>query len=124
MPLVRIDDITDGMVSKPFKTDDGSGNLKTLMPGTRLSHEQIRKIPIGNRAALFDKGFITANLKRISDTTSGSDRFVVPLGFGHYDVVEGRKLNTSPVDREKARELAGLPPPEAKPARPKARKAR
>ncbi len=123
MPLLRIEDITDGMVSKPFTTDDGSGRLKVLAPGTKLSHEQIRKIPIGNRAALIDKGFITVVPKRVADaTSSGSGRFVVPLGFGYYDVVEGRKLNTSPVDRAKAHELAGLPPPEAK--APKARKAR
>jgi hypothetical protein len=114
MPLLRIDDITDGMVARPFTTDDGTGRLKTLMPGTPLTHEQIRRIPLANRAALIDKGFISVIPKRVADSAAGSDRYVIHLGFGRYDVVEGRKLNHAPLNVEEAHEMAGLPPPAAK----------
>src|SRR6266498_756262 len=110
--MLHIEDIANGMVERSFRLGD-----RILRRGEPVSHEDIRNIPIANRNALIDKGYLRVVPKRVLDAvaqlgvSAEAEKFVVSLGFGRFDVVEGRKINAAPVDRETAYELADLPLP-------------
>lgn len=97
-----------------------SSGGKQLTPGTRLSSEEVLRIPTINRSALINKKYIEVYPKGdlIAPGASGSERFVVSMGFGKFIVLEGKKL-CDPIDREQAYALAGQPVPAGKPSRAK-----
>ena len=106
--MISTDDIAGGKVQQAFRCGD-----RYLMRGTVLSREEICRIPTQNRNALVDKGYIHLQLRGL-DTEVKGERFVVSLGFGRFDVVEGTKLNDAHLSREAAYALAKIPLPEKK----------
>ena len=114
------DNIGGGRVSRAFNF--GS---RRLLAGTVLSRDEILSMAYLNRNALIEKGLLviwppqsrqgaaSEGQPAIGGQTSG-ERFVVPLGFGRYDVVQGRKLNDGPIGREDAYNLAGIEQPQKK----------
>ena len=109
--MISIDEIAGGKVQQAFRMGD-----KYLMRGTVLSREQICRIPTQNRNALIDKGYIHVQLKGMETAEAGGERFVMSLGFGRFDVIEGRKLNEAHLSREAAYALARIPLPDKKTA--------
>ena len=108
--MISTDDIAGGKVQQAFRMGD-----RYLMRGTALSREEICRIPTQNRNALIDKGYIHVQLKGVESAVAG-ERFVVSLGFGRFDVVEGKKLNDKHLSREAAYALAKIPMPDKKTA--------
>lgn len=90
---------------------------KRLLSGHNLTGDEVRSIPHANRVALVEKGFLVLWPVDAGNgpgqQPAGNVRFVRPIGFGRYDVIEGRKLNDEYLDKESAYALAGIEmPPE------------
>lgn len=83
---------------------------KYLVAGTELSREAILGFAHANRNSLIEKGFLTVWPPHAgSNRQGGGERYVISMPFGRgYDVVEGRKLNSEPLTKEQAHELAGI----------------
>jgi len=94
-----------------------SSGGKQLTPGTRLTGDEVRKIPKANRNALVGKHFMELFPAGDVSAPTGGERFVVSMGFGKFVVIEGRKMTAEPLDREQAYALAGQPVPNGKPSR-------
>src|SRR5436189_45618 len=95
---MRAEEIGGAVVRRTFT----SGN-KRLMPGTTLTREEVLAFPTLNRNSLAEKRYIDLFPKNNNaPTTTKAERFVVNAGFGHYHVIEGKKLTDEPVDREQA----------------------
>lgn len=105
MLQMKADQIGGAVVRRVFN----SGG-KQMRPGTYLTAEEVLNFPYANRQALADKHFIELYPKGLAATTK-AERFVVSAGFGRFHVLEGKKLNDEPIDREQAYALAGIPAP-------------
>jgi hypothetical protein len=107
---MRADQIGGAIVRRSFS----SGGTR-LVAGTKLTAEQVLAFPTTNRNALADKRYIDLfPASGDAPTTGSSERFVVSAGFGRFHVIQGKKLNDEPLDREQAYALAGVPaPPQA-----------
>ena len=110
MPLrLSLDQIGGGVVVRPFRR-----GTEFVRVGTNVTPEELMSMTAANRNALLDK-FIRVYPKPPSGVASRSDgvgrgraeRHIVPLGFGHYHVVEGVQLTQKPVTRQEAYSLAG-----------------
>lgn len=98
--------IGGGKVRRMFS----KGSVK-LRPGTVLTGDEVRSIRALNRTALIEKGYL--DIWPVVDVPAeGTARFIRPLGFGRYDVIEGRKLNDEALDKEAAHKMAGIPMPD------------
>ena len=86
------------------------GNVR-MKAGEHLTADEVRSIPLANRRALASAGFIevyparTEVVHRYADPKPG-DRFIVQVGKGQFNVIEGRRLNDEPLTREQAEALA------------------
>jgi len=82
-----------------------------MRPGDHLTADEVRSIPPANRRALASAGFIevyparTEVVHKYAEAKPG-DRFIVAVGKGQYNVIEGHKLNDQPLTREEADALA------------------
>ena len=75
--------------------------------GDELSADEVRAIPVANRRALVDAGYIEVwPMPRRADV-SEMERHVVSRGAGKYDVIAGVKLNDELLSRDEAAALAG-----------------
>lgn len=75
--------------------------IKRLPPGTQLSVEQIEAFANGRR--LIRTGYIETYPPR---PPSETERRIVHIGAGRYDVFEGVKLNDDPLTKDEAEALA------------------
>ncbi|HVM96147.1 MAG TPA: hypothetical protein VMT89_07145 [Candidatus Acidoferrales bacterium] len=85
---------------------------RQLFTGARLTAQEVLSFPKANRNALAEKRYIDLIPK--ADQTSVAakgERFVINAGFGKFYVIEGKKLNDEPIDREQAYALAGTEAP-------------
>jgi hypothetical protein len=87
-------DIGGARVRRRFTLGAGA-----VLAGASLTGDQVRALPIANRRAFVDSGFLEI-------WPVGGERHVVPRGGGKFDVIEGRKLNDAPLSLEDAKELA------------------
>ncbi len=107
MRAISIDKIGAAVVTFPFRMGE-----KWLRSGTQLTHDQLAKMGTTNRNSLIDRNFIYVVPKsmvgQIVDVPMAErqERHVVSRGFGRFDVIEGRKLNDEPLDKEAATALA------------------
>jgi len=85
--------IGGGRVTRRFETGG-----RTFKPGEEISREKILAIPIANRNALINAGFIEI----FPVSAVGGERFLVPMGKGLFHVVEGRRLSSEPLTKEQA----------------------
>jgi hypothetical protein len=97
----QLSEIGGGVVRRRFTM-----NGETLPVGTHLTAAQIASI--ANGRSLIRIGHIHT-YPRIpgSAAEQSGNRFVVNLGFGKFDVIEGRKLNDEPMTKDDALVLAG-----------------
>lgn len=109
MPAMLADEqIGGGTVRRTFKFGDTQ-----VFAGHPLTAEQIIGIPRANRRALVEKTFIDIYPKPPTDLAPAhelprdGERHVVSSGFGKFDVIEGRKLNSAPLTKDEAMTLAG-----------------
>jgi hypothetical protein len=78
-----------------------------LKVGTRLTADEVRAIPMVNRRALSVSGALDIYpLAPGGMAAEDLDRYVIHRGRGEYDVIEGRRLNSEPLSKEKAEALA------------------
>ena len=110
-----VNEIGGAIVRRTFMTGG-----KKLLPGQRLTAEEVLSFPPLNRMALAEKRWIDLIPKASNNRKAPEqgERFVVSAGFGSFHVIEGKKLNDEALDREQAYALAGTVPP--KPVRKKA----
>jgi hypothetical protein len=93
-----------------------------IKPGTLLTAEFIKSLPVNNRNQLIDAHYIEVWPKAdgavsppaASVSGPGAERHVVPLGFGRYTVIEGVMLPDKPLTRAEAYAFAGKQEPEVK----------
>jgi hypothetical protein len=111
--------IGGGRVTRPFKSLQIEPSGRNLRVGRELTAEQIMAIPIKNRRALVERGWIEVwaakRHARATPTPAGVDRHVVQVGFGRhifYNVIEGVKVNDTPLTKEEAMAMAGKTEPE------------
>ncbi len=90
---LNINEIGGGVARRPFVI--GAGYIRA---GTELTLEQLKKMPAQNRTALIESGHI-AVYPRASEFT---ERFMVSLGGGKFNIVEGRVINEEPMTRDEA----------------------
>jgi hypothetical protein len=113
MRPLRIEEIGGAKVRRTFTM--GARRTKA---GELLELGDLARMPVANRNALIEKGFIDVWPKGVGGggvvASEPAERFVVPLGFGRYDVVQGMQLNDRTLDREAAYALAGKPLPAVK----------
>lgn len=89
-------DIGGGRVRRVF-TRAG----ESLKSGYQLSADEILSMPVANRRALIDAGYLEVYPK-----AEGLERFVIQVSKNRYDVIEGRKLNEKGLSEEEANALA------------------
>ena len=84
------------------------GNVR-MKAGEYLTADEVRSIPLPNRRALASAGFIEVYPVRTETVRREikQDRFIVSVGKGQFNVIEGHRLNEQPLDREAAEKLAG-----------------
>lgn len=80
-----------------------------LRGGDMLSGDEVRAIPVANRRALIDAGYIEVWPKSGEAAGSAGERHIVHRGKGQFDVIAGVKLNAEPMSKEDAEELATRP---------------
>jgi len=86
------------------------GNQR-MKAGEHLTADEVRSIPLANRRALASAGYIevyptrTEVVHREAAAKPG-DRFIVSVGKGQFNVIEGHRLNDEPLTREAAEALA------------------
>lgn len=85
---------------------------KELLNGMVLSAGEVENLRPTNRKALIDNGFIQvfpkpmrSHLESDLDATP-VQRHAVSIGFGRWDVIEGKKVNAEPLTKEQAFALA------------------
>lgn len=100
-------DIGGGIVRRRF-----SSGGKEFTNGTVLSAGEIKAMPRNNMNALRDNGYIHIFPKAVRSHLEAApedikmERHVVSRGFGKYDVIEGKVMNTQPLTKETAEHLA------------------
>lgn len=104
--LLREGEIGGGTVRRTFKFGD-----EQVFSGKTLTADQILGMPINNRRALIEKGYISVYPKApdapAAKREAKGERHVVSAGFGRFDVIEGVKLNEASLSKDEAMELAG-----------------
>lgn len=85
---------------------------RELVAGDVLSAADLATIRPANLTALINTGkletFPAAPASGANDEPG--QRFAVHLGFGKYDVIEGRKITDEPITKEEAEALVGAAP--------------
>jgi len=82
------------------------GNV--MKAGKHLSSDEVLAIPIANRRALQDAGYIEVYPKSSpAGKREPETRYRIKVGDGQYDIIEGRKINPKPVSREESDRLMG-----------------
>lgn len=92
-------EIGGGIVRRGFTM-----GAERVRSGRELTKEELLSMPPANRNALVEKKYIELYPER---PAAPGQRHVVSAGFGRFDVIEGRKLNASPMTKEEANKLAG-----------------
>lgn len=87
---------------------------RTVLANEVLTAEQVREIPTTNLKALVNVGYL--ELYPMAPVPKEARRFAIHMGMGKFDVIEGQKLNASPLTQDEA--YAMLP----KDQRPKGRR--
>lgn len=105
--MIGSNEIGGGFVRLRFM--DGTTTMK---PGTPLTAEQIKSWPNGRR--LIQTGHIAVYPPSLASHESAArgivshERHVVSRGFGHWDVIEGRKVNDHALTKDEAEALAAV----------------
>lgn len=100
-------DIGGAIVRRRF-----SQSGKELTNGMVLSPGEVENMNPNNRRALQDNGFIQIFPKPARSHLEADlnavpmQRHAISIGFGKWDVIEGRKVNAEPLTREQAYALA------------------
>jgi len=86
------------------------GNVR-MKAGEHLTADEVRSIPLANRRALSSAGYIEVypsrtEVVRREAAPVKQDRFIVAVGKGQFNVIEGHRLNDEPLSREQAETLA------------------
>lgn len=92
-------DIGGGIVRRRFTIGD-----RDVVFGDRLTAADILAIPLSNRRALVERGHLSV-YPPSGQAADPADRHIANLGFGKFDVIEGRKLNSSPLTKDEAEAL-------------------
>jgi hypothetical protein len=80
-----------------------------LKAGHHLKVDEVLAIPIANRRALIDAGFLEIYPRGAPPSKHNEERFIIRTKGDHdkFDVIAGHKLNQSPLTRVEADRLAG-----------------
>jgi hypothetical protein len=100
--VLRDEQIGGGVVLRRFTIVD-----RHIMVGTRLSRNEI--LAIKNRRTLIGSDAISVHPRAVACETEPGERHIVHNGGGRYDVIEGRKLNSGPLTKDEAEDLATRP---------------
>ena len=86
------------IVRRAFRSGD-----TVVPPNTILSAAELAAMPISNRRCLASAGNI--DVFPIVFDDAGHDLFLMHIGHGRFDVIEGRRLNVEPLTKDEARAL-------------------
>jgi hypothetical protein len=89
-----------------------SRNGESLKANRHLSADEVLAIPIANRRALVDAGYLEVYPRSSPAKRANEERFVIRVGNDKFDVIAGNKVNDTPLTRAEADRLAGRGPPE------------
>ena len=95
-------DVGGAKVVRPFLR-----NGERLAAGHQMSADEFLAIPFANRRALVDSNYVVVSPKAIS--LPDAQKYIVHRGGGHFDVIAGQKLNTQPLSKDEAEDLATRP---------------
>lgn len=110
MALVRSETIGGGTVRRLITL----GNGEVIRPGIVLSGDQIRALR--NHKELIRAGKLET---WPADPRGSGQRYIVSIGFGKFDVIEGVKLNPEPLTKGEAMALAKREEAETEPDKEK-----
>lgn len=114
MPIIREADIGGAEVKRHFNGAAG----KQFSPRDRLTREDVLAIPVNNRVALIDNGYIVVfppdDAAHAAAEQMHGDVFFISRGFGKYDMIRGKKLNSEPLSQEQAVALGYVVPVDKK----------
>lgn len=121
MTLIRDEHIGGGTVTRGF-----TSNGEWVRPGTRLTREELLKLPRTNLQALVDTDKVHLFPPAPGQIDGMGEMHLVSRGFGKFDVFQGRRVNEEPLSKEEAEalmakieaeaKLPGEEPPAAEPA--------
>jgi hypothetical protein len=103
MLMIGSSEIGGGFVRLQFKDSE-----RTYKMGEPLSAEKIKSFHNYKRMIDIGKIAVYPPAPPTIDNAGPRERFVMHTGFGHYDVVEGRKLNENSLTKEEAEKLAAI----------------
>jgi len=123
---LKSDEIGGGVVRFGMRIGE-----RYLRAGTRLTAEEVKGLRYANRQAMIDRGMLSVWPKSnemvgttdagietvpavqpataVNIPIAGSKLHVVHTGRGHFDVIDGIKLNDAPLTKDGAYDLAGVP---------------
>lgn len=86
------------------------GQLPPITAGQRLTRDEVLAIPTANRRALVaTERLWLLPIDAAAPAGRSADRHIVQVGRGQYDVFAGVKLNSEPLTKDDAEELATRP---------------
>jgi hypothetical protein len=83
-----------------------SSNGVPVKAGGHLTADEVIAIPIANRRALVDAGYLAVYPKGAVPQQPKAERFVIATGKDKYGVISGHQLHDKPLTREQAEHLA------------------
>ena len=89
-----------------------SSGGQSVLPGTKLTREQLLTMPLRNLEALAGANFLDIFPLTVNDS-SAAPLHVIHRGSGRYDVIQGHVLNAEALTREQAESMAGTIPAQA-----------
>lgn len=101
-----MDDIGGAIVRRRFTLGG-----REVTSGTVLTAGEIKAIPGSNRRALIDNHYFSPFPRAVKthleaqDSTEPPIFHLVNLGFGKWDVVEGKRINNRPLSKDEAESL-------------------
>lgn len=98
--FIKLNDLGGAKVMRTFRM-----GTKQIRAGTMLTETQLANMTRANLRALIESGFLAPWPKGGVIQAQALARFARHRGFGEWDVIEGRLLNTDPMPREMAQEL-------------------
>jgi hypothetical protein len=101
MDFVADEHIVGAKVLQTFTTVKANGEVIWFKRNDVLTRDQLLGFNPNNRHALIEANYIVV---RYGAATTPGQRFIIKEKDG-YAVIEGRKLNDKPLDREAAQEL-------------------
>jgi hypothetical protein len=97
-------DIAGARVRQTFQTILKDGRQRRYRANEHLTREEV--LAMNNRRALYSAGYIEPYPQQHVAAPAATDRFIVQVAPGKFNVIAGTRLNDEPLSKQAAQKLA------------------